>query len=502
MNTPTERDFFEEIRPLLEFYPGGVGLEGIEKELVGSGVKMSRRTILRRLDALLADEAVERIGQGRGTRYRLPKPMPEWPPQVPGRASADKATRRRRVRYGVEPGPAFLVREGGELESDSETHEPAESVPMLPDAAEVRDRIRQPLAVREVVGYRREFLENYTPNESAYLPENLRRHLQRAGQTESMAKLAPGTYARRVLDRLIIDLSWNSSRLEGNTFSLLETDELIRRGHTDDEGRFRDAQMILNHKAAIEFLCDAPDELGYNRYTFLNLHALLADGLLDSPAMEGSVRRHPVGVSGTAFRPENTPGVLDECFDQILGKAGAISDPLEQAFFLLVHLPYLQPFIDGNKRTSRLAANIPLIKGNLAPLSFIGVPVRSYTDAILGVYELNRIEPMRDVFAFAYEKSAKRYADICGQLGEPDPVAVRYREEIKACVRHVVVSKLNRLHAADAVRRWAGKEITADDRSRFIEIVEEQLLALTEGNSARMRLRKSEFEAWWPVWSA
>jgi hypothetical protein len=98
-----------------------------------------------------------------------------------------------------------------------------------------------------------------------------------------------------------------------------------------------------------------------------------------------------------------------------------ITDPFEQAFFAMVQIPYLQPFDDVNERVSRLSANIPFIKGNLSPLSFEGVPRETYTDAVLGVYELNRVELLRDVFIWACERSAARYAAVRQSLGEPDP---------------------------------------------------------------------------------
>ena len=101
--------------------------------------------------------------------------------------------------------------------------------------------------------------------------------------------------------------------------------------------------------------------------------------------------------------------------------AAAIS---EQAFFAMVHLPYLQPFEDVNKRVSRLAANLPLIRQNLCPLSFVDVPERAYIDAILGVYELNRIELLRDVFIWAYERSCARYGAVRRSLAGPLPPAL------------------------------------------------------------------------------
>ena len=103
------------------------------------------------------------------------------------------------------------------------------------------------------------------------------------------------------------------------------------------------------------------------------------------------MRAIPVGIAKTVYHPLAVPQLIEECFQHILDTAAAIADPFEQSFFAMVHLPYLQPFEDVNKRVSRLAANIPLIRHNLCPLSFVDVPERAYIDGILGVYELNRI---------------------------------------------------------------------------------------------------------------
>jgi Fic family protein len=118
--------------------------------------------------------------------------------------------------------------------------------------------------------------------------------------------------------------------------------------------------MILSRKDAIEFLVGAADEIGFNRYTILNLHALLADNVLADPAAAGWLRCIAVGIERSVFHPLEVPQLVEESFDQILATAAAITDPFEQAFFVMVHLPYLQPFDDVNKRVSRLAANISL----------------------------------------------------------------------------------------------------------------------------------------------
>jgi Fic family protein len=219
----------------------------------------------------------------------------------------------------------------------------------------------------------------------------------------------------------LIDLSWNSSRLEGNTYSLLDTKRLIELGQEAEGRAHLEAQMILNHKDAIEFLVSTADEIGFNRYTILNLHALLANNLLADPAAAGRLRYIGVGIERSTFHPLKVTQLIEESFDQILATAAAITDPFEQAFFVMVQLPYLQPFDDVNKRVSRLAANIPLIKGNLSPLSFADVPRQTYTEAVLGVYELTKIDLLKDVFIWAYERSAAGTVPFANPSGNPIP---------------------------------------------------------------------------------
>ncbi len=168
----------------------------------------------------------------------------------------------------------------------------------------------------------------------------------------------------------------------------------------------------------------------------------------------------------------------------------------------MVHLPYLQPFDDVNKRVSRLSANIPLIRRNLAPLSFVDTPKELYTQAMLGVYELKRIDLLKDVFLWAYERSASRYAAVRQTLGEPDPFRLRHRLAIKSLVSEVIRESMAKKEAAKFIAHWAAANIAKEERARFTEAVETELLGLHEGNFARYQVRQSEFEAWQKVWNA
>ena len=237
----------------------------------------------------------------------------------------------------------------------------------LAGAMAVRLHLRTPYNRRRPVGHNREFIDRYVPNKTPYLSETDRQRLHEAGRFAPAPPL--GTYSRLVLERLLIDLSWASSRLEGNTYDILETERLIRFGEEASGKNRKETVMLLNHKEAIQYLVEHLEDIVISRSEALNIHALLADGLLVDPIMGGRLRRGPVGIAVSSYRPLDNPFVIEEEFDILLHKAAAIADPFEQSFFVLVHIPYLQAFHDVNKRTSRIAANIPLLKAGLAPMS-------------------------------------------------------------------------------------------------------------------------------------
>ena len=454
-----------ELGPILAIFteiPQPAALEEIHARL---GKDTARRTLQRRLAALVVHGRLLAEGDRGGRRYR----------------AADAAAF---APIGVQEPPAPYGA-GIQLSSTAE---------------EIRRNVLRPLTSRRPVGYQSAFLKDYRPNESAYLlPEHLAKLAALGGRLPGAPQPA-GTYFRKVMDRLLIDLSWNSSRLEGNTYSRLETERLLLQGQSTEGRASEESRMILNHKAAIEMLAEQAEEIGFNRYTLCNLHALLADNLLPDPRSGGRLRDCAVGISASVYHPPEGPQVLEEHFQLLLDKAAAIENPFEQAFFVMVQLPYLQPFEDVNKRVSRLAANIPLLRHNLCPLSFVDVPQSDYVNAILGVYELNRIEYLREVFLWAYDRSCARYAAVRQTLGEPDPFRLRYRVQLGELVTEVVRSRKSKAGAAKWIAGQAAARIAAADRARFIEAVETELSSLHEGNIARHRLRPSEYHTWKVIW--
>jgi len=459
------------IEEAVRLRPEGADLPEIANALTPA---VPRRTLQYRLKYLVDARRLVKVGDDRWAKYRLP--------------SAEEAEAK-----------AVAADKAAAIAAAEKTEEAA--VPLSPASQEIRAYLRQPLNARMPIGYNREFLDSYRPNETFYLSEEQRAHLAQVGKP-NFDDQAAGTYAKQILNRLLIDLSWNSSRLEGNTYSLLDTTRLIELGEAA-EGRDRlEAQMIVNHKDAIEFLVNDAEAIGFNRYTILNLHGILAQNLLTDPGAPGRLRRMGVGIGKSTFHPLELPQLIEECFNEVLEKAEAIEDPFEQALFAMVQLPYLQPFDDVNKRVSRLSANIPFIKRNLSPLSFVDVPRAVYMDTILGVYELNKIDLLRDVFIWAYERSAARYAAVRQSLGEPDPFRFKHKAALRQIVGEAVRGRMDRKAAAAYITAWVEKNgIPEPEREKFRDMAEVELVSLHEGNFARYQIRPSEFEAWQQVWA-
>ena len=363
---------------------------------------------------------------------------------------------------------------------------------LLAGGAVVRAHLQTPYHERAAVGYRREFLDAYIPNKTFYLPAAARRKLRAAG-TPLGGPIPAGTYARRILERLMVDLSWASSRLEGNTYDILQTERLIRYGEAAADKDRKEALMILNHKEAIQYLVRHLAELSLRRVDIFAIHALLADGLLADPAMAGRLRALPVSISHSGYTPLDDAISISEEFDIVLRKAAAVDDPYEQSFFLLTHIPYLQAFLDVNKRTSRVAANIPLLKADLAPMSFLAVNDRDYINGLLGVYELNNVALLREVFIDGYMASAQSYRVLTAEVDNPHKAALAYRDFVKEAVRYCVLDLKG--FRPDEVRALAGRHgIPADDVDAVTDYVGRQFDGLHEGNAVRYRLSAEDLE--------
>jgi len=359
----------------------------------------------------------------------------------------------------------------------------------LSGAAVVRAYLQTPYNRRKPARYRQEFLDSYVAGKTFYIPEAERTKLHEVGQPA--IALPAGTYARRILERLLVDLSWASSRMEGNTYSILETERLIRLGQ-EAAGRDRkEAVMILNHKEAIQYVVDNLAGIAISRRDICNIHALLADGLLVDPAMAGRLRQLPVGITHSSYRPLGNQFEIDAEFDVLMQKAAAITDAFEQSFFLLVHIPYLQAFDDINKRTSRVAANIPLLKAALAPMSFLTMDDRDYIDGLMGVYELNNVSLLREAYIDGYMASADNYNTLRAEVDMPDKAALVYRDFVREAVRRCVLTWRS-FQLDDVMAMAVEANIPEADRPQVVEYVSQAFRTLHEGNAIRYRLSPAD----------
>ena len=460
MSKSVLKDELQRVQDIVLRYPAGIGIAQLEQELSHS---INRRTLGRRLQILLQAGQIRRRGERRGAIYFPAASPPGSQPQL------------------------------ADLRGQFETQDGPVEIPLTAAAREVLQYVSRPAATRQPISYRRRLLDDYEPNRTEYLPRELKSHLHKIGKP-IVADRAAGTFARDILSRLLIDLSWSSSRLEGNTYSRLDTQRLIEFGQAAEGKDARETQMILNHKEAIEMLVGQSDEVGMSRITLLNLHAVLSENLMADSEASGRLRRRPVEIGRSVYTPPALPQVIEECFDSIAHKAARIVDPFEQAFFLMVHVPYLQPFEDVNKRVSRLAANIPLIKNDLSPLSFIDVPETAYILGPLGVYELTRIDLLRDVFIWAYERSSRRYVAVRDSVAEPDVFRMKYKAALVGVIGGIVRDRKRPIEKE--IRTRAETFVDGRDVEKFVDLAAQEFTRLYEGNIARYRIRPSEFWAW------
>jgi len=254
--------------------------------------------------------------------------------------------------------------------------------------------------------------------------------------------------------------TYRCTNCEGNTYNFLETERLIRFGQEDSGKDRKEAVMILNHKEAIQYVVEHLGAITISRQDLFNIHALLANGLLADLAMAGRLRHMPVGITHSSFRPPGDQFVIEEEFGILIEKTAAINDPFEQSFFLLVHIPYLQAFDDINKRTSRIAANIPLLKADLAPMPYLTMDDNAYIEGLIGIYELNNVSLLREVYIDAYMTSAENYGTLRAEVETPEKTALVYRDFVREAGRRSVLEwKAFRPALIMAMTTEAGRQV-------------------------------------------
>ncbi|MBL7762280.1 MAG: Fic family protein, partial [Chitinophagaceae bacterium] len=211
---------------------------------------------------------------------------------------------------------------------------------------------------------------------------------------------------QKEMERLAIDLSWKSSQIEGNTYSLLETERLLKAKETAAGKPQSDATMLLNHKEAIQFIIEQKDYLEPLKVRGIeDIHSILVKDL----GIDRNIRKRRVGISGTNYRPLDNEFQIREALEEMCLLINTKTFVPEKALLTLVLLSYIQPFADGNKRTARITSNSILLANDHCPLSFRTVDSTDYKKAMLIFYEQNNISAIKSIFIEQYEFAIKTY---------------------------------------------------------------------------------------------
>jgi len=222
---------------------------------------------------------------------------------------------------------------------------------------------------------------------------------------ENIKKLPVDNF-KREFERLVIELSWKSSSIEGNTYTLLETESLIKQNKLAQGHKKEESTMILNHKKTLDYI--RKNTSAFKKMTVAKLediHFLLTEGL----GIARGLRKAPVGITGTAYRPLDNIFQIREALEKTCEAINKEKNVFIKAVVLMVMIAYIQPFDDGNKRTGRLSANAILMAYNICPLSYRSVSEEEYKKAVILFYEQNNISYFKDLFVEQFEFAVKNY---------------------------------------------------------------------------------------------
>jgi len=235
--------------------------------------------------------------------------------------------------------------------------------------------------------------------------ESLKLSELQGNYTRNISMLSEPEY-KKELERLAIDLSWKSSQIEGNTYSLLETEQLLKEKETASGKTREEATMLLNHKDAIDFVIEKPDYLiPLSISKIEDIHSLLTKEL----EVSRNIRKHRVGISGTNYRPLDNEYQIRDALSSMCELVNKKDHIFEKALLTLMLISYIQPFLDGNKRTARIVSNSILMNYSYCPLSFRTVDSVDYKKAMLLFYEQNNITAFKNIFIEQFEFAVKTY---------------------------------------------------------------------------------------------
>jgi hypothetical protein len=297
------------------------------------------------------------------------------------------------------------------------------------------------VAGRERVAYDHDLLDSYVPNETHYL---------RASELTGLhVACAAGTWERgarqdREMRRFMSDLSYGSSRLEGVDYGHLATKNFFEEDSPITNLAPRDRKVLMNHFQAAKFIIEGihhptrEGDVGITEHDIRSVHAILSSGLLKNPMRQGAMRATAVRIGDSSYIPPSIPAEIKRLFSLVVQKAAQITDPYEQSLFLLVHLPYLQPFDDCNKRVGRLCTNIPLLRNGILPISWLDVNKEEMELGLASVYEQQDPRILAEVYVQACHRSFESFS-ITQTERDPDEIDLRYDNELRQAVRRMVL---------------------------------------------------------------
>jgi len=328
--------------------------ESSSKEIFDNlSLNISYATIKRVLTKLIADNCIESIGKGKGTKYIISS--------------------------------TYKLLESIDLEKYYEKEI---------DDREIKENFNLQIITETLNKH-----SVFTKNELEKLTNLQKNHII------NIEQLSKNEYNKE-LDRLAIDLSWKSSQIEGNTYSLLETERLIKEKETASGKTKEEAIMLLNHKDALDFIIENSDYLHPLSVSKIeDIHSVLIKEL----AVERNLRKRRVGISGTNYRPLDNEFQILEALKSTCDLINSKESIFEKALLALVLISYIQPFMDGNKRTARIVSNAILMNDNYCPLSFRTVDSIDYKKAMLLFYEQNNISRFKEIFITQFEFAVKTY---------------------------------------------------------------------------------------------
>jgi fido (protein-threonine AMPylation protein) len=328
--------------------------------------------------------------------------------------------------------------------------------------------------VRPKVRYEVERISNYKPNVTTWLTGSALARMHDA-VAESKRRHSDNTSmaaSRRAAERFLIDLSWASSSLEGSTYEYLDTVALISYGQKAKGGTALDSTLILNHKRAIAFMMEAISEKQDITVEFISrIHALLMRDILEDAEL-GTIRTIDVNITASAYHPSSDGRILQASLAAIVERMNQIEDPCEAATFVLNSVSYLQAFTDGNKRTARLLANIPLLKAGCAPLSFIDVDKTAYLAGLIAFYELGDLSLINNTVASAYEAHAPSYEAAILSPNTTRTVEMRERRRIDNCIGVLAQSLVG--------SKWSDDLIVSTVVSNFMDLDDDEQAIIIE----------------------